>query len=78
MREAIRIGRESGLTTNLGHIKAFGVDVWGYADSVLASCATQRAAGHMVAADPVSLDRERHRPGRLPVPRWAEAGGATR
>ena len=36
VRETIRIGCESGLTSNIGHIKALGVDVWGKADSVLA------------------------------------------
>jgi N-acyl-D-aspartate/D-glutamate deacylase len=28
VREAIRIGKETGLTTNIGHVKALGVDVW--------------------------------------------------
>lgn len=51
VREAIRIGRESGLTTNLGHVKALGVDVWGYADSVLRLMRESRVAGHMVVAD---------------------------
>src|SRR5437867_10783713 len=51
VREAMRIGRETGLTTNIGHVKALGVDVWGYADSVLALMRAERAAGHMVVAD---------------------------
>ena len=32
VRETIKIGCESGLTANVGHIKALGVDVWGKAD----------------------------------------------
>jgi N-acyl-D-aspartate/D-glutamate deacylase len=51
VREAIRIGRESGLTTNIGHVKALGVDVWGYADSVLRLMREARAQGHMVIQD---------------------------
>ena len=45
VREAIRIGRETGLTTNLGHVKALGVDVWGKADSVLLLMREARAGG---------------------------------
>jgi N-acyl-D-aspartate/D-glutamate deacylase len=66
VREAIRIGRESGLTTNLGHVKALGVDVWGYADSVLRLMREARAQGHMVVADQypwTACCRDGRRPG---------------
>jgi N-acyl-D-amino-acid deacylase len=75
VREAIRIGRESGLTTNLGHVKALGVDVWGYADSVLRLMREERARGHMVVADhyPYAASGTGLRAALLP--RWALAGG---
>jgi len=75
VREAIRIGRETGLTTNLGHVKALGVDVWGYADSVLALMRQSRAAGHMVVADQYPWTASGTGLGAALLPRWAEAGG---
>lgn len=75
VREAIRIGRETGLTTNLGHVKALGVDVWGYADSVLALMRAARAAGHMVVADQYPWTASGTGLGSSLLPRWAQAGG---
>lgn len=75
VREAIRIGRESGLTTNLGHVKALGVDVWGYADSVLALMREARAAGHMVVADQYPWSASGTGLSAALLPRWAQAGG---
>jgi N-acyl-D-aspartate/D-glutamate deacylase len=74
-REAIRIGRESGLTTNLGHVKALGVDVWGYADSVLRLMRDERAAGHMVVADQYPWTASGTGLSAALLPRWAQAGG---
>jgi N-acyl-D-aspartate/D-glutamate deacylase len=75
VREAMRIGRETGLTTNLGHIKALGVDVWGYADSVLALMRAERAGGHMVVADQYPWTASGTSLGASLLPRWAQAGG---
>jgi N-acyl-D-aspartate/D-glutamate deacylase len=75
VREAIRIGRESGLTTNLGHVKALGVDVWGYADSVLRLMREARAAGHMVVADQYPWTASGTGLSAALLPRWAQAGG---
>ena len=75
VREAIRIGRETGLTTNLGHVKALGVDVWGCADSVLALMRQSRAAGHLVVADQYPWTASGTGLGAALLPRWAEAGG---
>ena len=74
-REAIRIGRESGLTTNLGHVKALGVDVWGYADSVLRLMREERATGHMVVADQYPWTASGTGLSAALLPRWAQAGG---
>lgn len=75
VREAIRIGRETGLTTNLGHVKALGVDVWGYADSVLALMREARAAGQMVVADQYPWTASGTGLGAALLPRWSQAGG---
>jgi len=75
VREAIRIGRESGLTTNLGHVKALGVDVWGYADSVLRLMKEARADGHMVVADQYPWTASGTGLSAALLPRWAQAGG---
>lgn len=75
VREAIRIGRETGLTTNLGHVKALGVDVWGYADSVLALMREGRAQGHRVTADQYPWTASGTGLGSSLLPRWAQAGG---
>ena len=75
VREAIRIGRETGLTTNLGHVKALGVDVWGKADSVLLLMREARAAGHMVVADQYPWTASGTSLGASLLPRWSQAGG---
>lgn len=75
VREAIRIGRESGLATNLGHVKALGVDVWGYADSVLRLMREARADGHMVVADQYPWTASGTGLSAALLPRWAQAGG---
>ena len=75
VREAMRIGRETGLTTNLGHVKALGVDVWGKADSVLILMRQERAAGHMVVADQYPWTASGTGLGSSLLPRWSQAGG---
>lgn len=75
VREAIRIGRETGLTTNLGHVKALGVDVWGYADSVLRLMREARASGHLVVADQYPWTASGTGLGSALLPRWSQAGG---
>ena len=75
VREAIRIGQETGLTTNLGHVKALGVDVWGYADSVLRLMREARAQGRRVTADQYPWTASGTSLGAALLPRWAQAGG---
>ncbi len=75
VREAIRIGRETGLTTNLGHIKALGVDVWGKADSVLVLMREARAAGRKVVADQYPWTASGTSLASALLPRWSQAGG---
>ncbi len=75
VQEAIRIGCESGLTTNIGHIKTLGVDVWGKADSVLAIMAAARARGCVVTADQYPWTASGTGLSAALLPRWAQAGG---
>jgi N-acyl-D-aspartate/D-glutamate deacylase len=74
-REAIRIGCESGLTTNIGHIKALGVDMWGSADSVLGIMREARGRGCRVVADQYPWTASGTGLSAALLPRWAEAGG---
>jgi N-acyl-D-aspartate/D-glutamate deacylase len=76
VREVIRIGRESGLTSNIGHVKALGVDVWGYADSVLRLMREARAGGHMVVADQYPWTASGTGLSAALLPRWAQSGGS--
>jgi N-acyl-D-amino-acid deacylase len=75
VRESIRIGCESGLTANIGHIKALGVDVWGMADSVLRVMADARARGCVVTADQYPWTASGTALSAALLPRWAQAGG---
>jgi N-acyl-D-aspartate/D-glutamate deacylase len=75
VQEAIRIGCESGLTTNIGHIKTLGVDVWGKADSVLGIMAAARARGCRVTADQYPWTASGTGLSAALLPRWAQAGG---
>ena len=74
-REAIRIGCESGLTTNIGHIKTLGVDMWDKADSVLAIMRAARARGCTVVADQYPWTASGTGLSAALMPRWAQAGG---
>lgn len=75
VRETIRIGCESGLTANVGHIKTLGVDVWGKADSVLGIMRDARARGCTVTADQYPYTASGTGLSAALVPRWAQAGG---
>jgi N-acyl-D-aspartate/D-glutamate deacylase len=75
VRETIRIGCESGLTANVGHIKTLGVDVWGKADSVLAIMAAARATGCTVTADQYPWTASGTGLSAALMPRWVQAGG---
>lgn len=75
VRESIRIGCESGLTANIGHIKALGIDVWGMADSVLRVMADARTRGCKVTADQYPWTASGTALSAALLPRWAQAGG---
>lgn len=75
VRETIRIGCESGLTANVGHIKTLGVDVWGKADSVLAIMDSARTTGCKVTADQYPWTASGTGLSASLMPRWVQAGG---
>lgn len=75
VRETIRIGCESGLTANVGHIKTLGVDVWGKADSVLGIMRAARARGCNVTADQYPWTASGTGLSAALLPRWAQADG---
>lgn len=75
VRETIRIGCESGLTANVGHIKTLGVDVWGKADSVLAIMDSARATGCTVTGDQYPWMASGTGLSAALMPRWVQAGG---
>ncbi len=75
VEETIRIGCESGLTANVGHIKALGVDVWGQAQAVLDVMARGRARGCVVTADQYPWTASGTGLSAALLPRWAQAGG---
>jgi N-acyl-D-aspartate/D-glutamate deacylase len=75
LREALRVGRESGVPLHVSHIKALGVDVWGRSDSLVAIVRAARAAGQAVTADQYPYLASGTGLGAAMLPRWAEAGG---
>ena len=75
VRETLRIGCESGLTANVGHIKALGVDVWGKADSVLRIMREARSRGCKVTADQYPWTASGTGLSAALMPRWVQAGG---
>lgn len=76
VEEAIDIGRQAGIAVNISHIKALGVDVWGYSDSVVARIRAARADGRQVTADQYPYEASGSSIGASLVPRWAQAGGS--
>jgi len=74
-REAMRIGKEAGITLNISHIKALGVDVWGRSDSLIAMIRAARKAGDKVWADQYPYTASGTSVEASLVPKWAEDGG---
>jgi N-acyl-D-aspartate/D-glutamate deacylase len=75
IREAIRIGHESGLPSHISHIKALGTDVWGRSDSAIAIIEAARAAGDKVSANQYPYTASGSSVGASLLPRGAEVGG---
>ena len=74
-REAMRIAKKAGVTLNISHIKALGVDVWGRSDSLIAMIRAARARGDRIFADQYPYTASGTSLTASLVPRWAEDGG---
>lgn len=74
-REAMRIGKEAGITLNISHIKALGVDVWGRSDSLIAMIRAARKAGDKVWADQYPYTASGTSVEASLIPKWALDGG---
>ncbi len=73
--EAMRIAHDAGVTLNISHIKALGVDVWGRSDSLIAMIRAARARGDKIYADQYPYTASGTALTAAVVPRWAEDGG---
>ena len=73
INEAIEISRQSGAPLHLAHIKALGVDVWGYSDAVIAAVEAAHAEGIKVTADQYPWSASGTRISNALIPNWAKA-----
>ncbi|MDW3645493.1 MAG: amidohydrolase family protein [Bacteroidia bacterium] len=51
IKEAIEIGRQSGIHINISHIKALGVDVWGKSEEIIGLIESAQQEGISISAD---------------------------
>lgn len=78
IREAIRIGGESGLITNITHIKAEGIlgkEYWGKSRAVTELIEKAQKAGQKVYADQYPYTASSTNLASVTVPRWIQADG---
>lgn len=78
VREAIRIGREAGITSNITHIKAEGIlgeEYWGKSVPVIGLIEEARARGQQVYADQYPYTASSTNLASVTVPRWIQADG---
>ena len=78
VKEAIRIGREAGLTANITHIKAEGIlgeEHWGKSVPVTALIEEARARGQNVYADQYPYTASSTNLASVTMPRWVQADG---
>lgn len=75
IREAIEVGRQAGISVNISHIKALGVDVHGQAPEVIALIRAARGAGLAITADQYPWTASSTGLSSALLPRWAEADG---
>ena len=73
VEEAIEISRQSGAPLHLAHIKALGVDVWGYSQEVIAAVEAAQAEGVQITADQYPWSASGTRISNALIPNWAKA-----
>ncbi len=69
--EALRIGKESGAPVHIAHIKALGVDVWGYSQQVTERINAAIMSGHSITADQYPWRASQTSVGAAILPKWA-------
>ena len=75
IREALDVGRRSGIRVNISHVKALGVDVHGQAGAVIELIREAIADGVRVTADQYPWNASSTGLSSALLPRWSEAGG---
>lgn len=73
VEEAIEISRQSGAPLHLAHIKALGVDVWGYSAEIIAAVEAAHAEGLKVTADQYPWSASGTRISNALIPNWVKA-----
>lgn len=72
--EVIQIAREANIHTNIAHIKALGVDVWGKSGPIISKIEQARTEGLSVSADQYPWQASGTRISNALLPRWVKAG----
>ncbi|MEO1215715.1 MAG: amidohydrolase family protein [Bacteroidota bacterium] len=73
IKEAIEIGRQSGIHINISHIKALGVDVWGKSEEIIGLIEAAHEEGISVSADQYPFRASGTSITNALVPRWVFA-----
>lgn len=75
VKEALRIGAESGMPVHIGHLKALGPTVWGQSKGVIELISQARARGQNVTADQYPYLANQTSLQAQIIPSWALDGG---
>jgi len=73
IEEALEIGRQSGASVHIAHIKALGVDVWGQSEAVISAIEAAQSEGLRVTADQYPWSASGTRISNALIPNWAKA-----
>ncbi|HVV27521.1 MAG TPA: amidohydrolase family protein [Rhizomicrobium sp.] len=75
VKEALTIGKESGMPVHFAHIKALGPTVWGQSAGIIKLVDAARAAGQSVSADQYPYNANETSLQAQIIPSWALDGG---
>lgn len=76
VEEVIDVGRQTGITAVVTHIKALGPPVWGASEAIVAQIEAARSEGISVYADQYPYLASATGLSAALLPRWSQAGGA--
>jgi N-acyl-D-amino-acid deacylase len=77
IEEAIRIGREAGISVEISHLKLYGTQLWGKADRILRRLGEARREGLDISADAYPYTAT-HTTLKTVLPPWVQEGGVSR